>query len=83
MDLFLSVASDTCSEITLAGSEKYYAPCDHLTPDNETLEAFIGELRCRIGNHPIVLDSGRGYWNVGPCPVSYADTVTRPARHPA
>lgn len=34
-------------------------------PTNATLKAFISELQRRIGDHPVVLYSGQGYWNGG------------------
>ena len=36
-----------------------------LTPGNDELGDFIAEVRRRVGNHPIVVYSGRGFWNGG------------------
>jgi GH25 family lysozyme M1 (1,4-beta-N-acetylmuramidase) len=36
-----------------------------LTPGNATLKSFISSLRMLIGKHPIILYSGRDFWNGG------------------
>jgi GH25 family lysozyme M1 (1,4-beta-N-acetylmuramidase) len=36
-----------------------------LTPGNEHLEGFVSELRRRVGDHPIVIYSGKGFWTGG------------------
>jgi hypothetical protein len=48
-----------------ADFEAYNPPRAYLTPSNATLESFIASLRERVGEHPIVLYSGRGFWNGG------------------
>jgi GH25 family lysozyme M1 (1,4-beta-N-acetylmuramidase) len=48
-----------------ADFEAYNPPHAYLTPSNATLESFIESLRERVGGHPIVLYSGRGFWNGG------------------
>jgi hypothetical protein len=36
-----------------------------LDPSNSTLKSYVGHLRDTIGDHPIVIYSGPGYWNSG------------------
>ena len=45
--------------------EHYSDKYPWLTPGNATLKAFVSSLRLRVGKHPIVLYSGRGFWNGG------------------
>ena len=45
--------------------EHYSDKYPWLTPGNATLKSFISSLRLRIGKHPIILYSGRGFWNGG------------------
>jgi GH25 family lysozyme M1 (1,4-beta-N-acetylmuramidase) len=40
-------------------------PNPALTPGNEQLKTFISEVKRRVGDHPIVVYSGRGFWNGG------------------
>ncbi len=40
-------------------------PYEYLTPSNATLKSYIAHLRETIGDHPIVLYSGPGFWNGG------------------
>jgi GH25 family lysozyme M1 (1,4-beta-N-acetylmuramidase) len=36
-----------------------------LTPGNEHLDGFVAELRRRVGDHPIVIYAGKGFWTSG------------------
>jgi len=45
--------------------ERYPPSHPWLTPGNATLKSFISSLRMLIGKHPIILYSGRGFWNGG------------------
>jgi hypothetical protein len=51
--------------VLCADFEAYNPPHAYLTPSNATLESFIASLKKRVGGHPIVLYSGRGFWNGG------------------
>jgi lysozyme len=52
-------------KILMVDFEEYQAPYGYLTPGNEQLETFIDEVKRGVGNHPIVIYSGRGFWNGG------------------
>ena len=63
-DHFLSTIGDDIDGLMLAVDfEAYNYPYGYLTPGNATLEGFIDSLRARIGEHPIMIYSGRGFWN--------------------
>lgn len=71
VDHFLEVvessAGDVAGKIVVVDYEAYpTAGFSHLDPTMRTLEAFVGELRRRIGAHPIVVYAGQGYWNSPP-----------------
>ena len=36
-----------------------------LSPSNATLESFVSHLRARLGGHPLILYSGKGFWEGG------------------
>jgi GH25 family lysozyme M1 (1,4-beta-N-acetylmuramidase) len=63
-----------------------YPGYPYLTPTNATLKAFVKGLRKRIGNHPIILYSGKGFWNggdpSGPVTAYDPDLVTWDANYP-
>src|SRR5215210_2030134 len=40
-------------------------PNPALTPGNDQLEGFIAEVKRRVGDHPLVVYSARGFWNGG------------------
>src|SRR5215216_3889339 len=42
-----------------------YANYPALTPGNDQLKNFIAEVKRRVGDQPIVVYSGRGFWNGG------------------
>ena len=42
-----------------------YGSYPALTPGNDQLMDFIAEVKRRVGDHPIVVYSGRGFWNGG------------------
>jgi GH25 family lysozyme M1 (1,4-beta-N-acetylmuramidase) len=52
-------------KILMVDFEQYNPPHAYLTPGNDTLNKFISALKRRVGDHPIVLYSGRGFWNGG------------------
>jgi hypothetical protein len=63
-DHFLKTIGDDIEGMLLAiDFEAYNAPYGYLTPANGTLEDFVDYLRARVGKHPIILYSGRGFWN--------------------
>jgi GH25 family lysozyme M1 (1,4-beta-N-acetylmuramidase) len=43
-----------------------------LSPGNDQLKDFIAEVKRRVGNHPIIVYSGRGFWNGGDPSGSFA-----------
>jgi hypothetical protein len=65
VDHFLDVVGDVNGKIVMVDFEEYPPPHRYLTPYNATLKGFVAELRRRIGDHPIVVYSGRGFWNGG------------------
>jgi GH25 family lysozyme M1 (1,4-beta-N-acetylmuramidase) len=67
-DLFLRTIEDVGGiddRLLCVDFEAYNPPHAYLTPSNATLESFIESLRKRVGDHPIVLYAGRGFWNGG------------------
>ena len=40
-------------------------PNPALTPGNAQLEGFVSEVKRRLGDHPLVVYSARGFWNGG------------------
>jgi hypothetical protein len=50
------------------GGQYYY-----LTPTNAVLESFVESLRKRVGEHPIVLYAGPGFWDGGTEPSGSFD----------
>ncbi|MEJ7842333.1 MAG: GH25 family lysozyme [Rubrobacter sp.] len=67
VDHFLEVVGDVAGKIVVVDYEAYpTAGFSHLDPTMKTLEAFVGELRRRIGDHSIVVYAGQGYWNSPP-----------------
>src|SRR5215207_9997405 len=52
-------------KILMVDFEEYQAPHGYLTAGNDQLMTFITEVKRRVGDHPIVLYSGRGFWNGG------------------
>jgi GH25 family lysozyme M1 (1,4-beta-N-acetylmuramidase) len=52
-------------KILMVDFEEYQAPHGYLTPGNDQLMTFIAEVKRRVGDHPVVLYSGRGFWNGG------------------
>jgi GH25 family lysozyme M1 (1,4-beta-N-acetylmuramidase) len=65
VDHFLDVAGDVSGKIVMVDFEEYPPPYQYLTPHNATLKGFVAELRRRIGDHPIVIYTGRGFWDGG------------------
>jgi len=79
VDHFLKVAGDVAGKIVVVDYEAYpTAGFSHLDPTMKTLEDFVGELRRRIGDHPIVVYAGQGYWNSPPPngPITHLDVTT-------
>jgi GH25 family lysozyme M1 (1,4-beta-N-acetylmuramidase) len=67
-DLFLRTIEDLGGiddRLLCVDFEAYNPPHAYLTPSNATLDSFIESLRKRVGEHPIVLYAGRGFWNGG------------------
>src|SRR5215212_7146082 len=50
-------------KILLVDFEAYANPA--LSPGNDQLRDFIADVQRRVGDHPIVVYSGRGFWNGG------------------
>jgi len=61
----VSNAGGIDGRLLMVDFEPYNEPFSYLTPTNAVLEAFIESLRKRVGEHPIVLYSGPGFWNGG------------------
>ena len=49
-----------------------YGSSPALTPGNDQLKGFIAEVKRRVGDHPIVVYSGRGFWNGGDASGNFA-----------
>ena len=67
-DLFhrtIETVGGTQGKLIAVDFESYSDKFPWLWPTNATLKAFISALKTRIGNHPIILYSGRSYWNEG------------------
>ncbi|MGH3148790.1 MAG: glycoside hydrolase family 25 protein [Rubrobacter sp.] len=65
VDLFLDAAGDVSDKLVMVDYESY-PNFPSLNPSMETLRAFVTELRERIGDHPILVYAGQGYWNSPP-----------------
>lgn len=53
-------------KILMVDFEEYPAPHGYLTPGNDQLMTFVAEIKRRVGDHhPVVLYSGRHFWNGG------------------
>lgn len=64
-DLFLKTVGDPAGKLLMVDFEEY-ASWPSYTPTNGTLKAFVAELRRRVGpDHPILVYSGRGFWEGG------------------
>jgi len=50
-------------KILMVDFEAYANPA--LSPGNDQLRDFIADVQRRVGDHPIVVYSGRGFWNGG------------------
>lgn len=50
-------------KILMADFEHHPNPA--LTPGNDQLEGFVAEVKRRVGDHPLVVYSARGFWNGG------------------
>ncbi|HEX6709759.1 MAG TPA: glycoside hydrolase family 25 protein [Rubrobacter sp.] len=72
VDLFLETVGDVSGKLVMVDYEGYpHSPS--LSPSEATLRAFVTELRQRIGNHPILVYAGQGYWNSPPANGSIVD----------
>jgi GH25 family lysozyme M1 (1,4-beta-N-acetylmuramidase) len=65
VDLFLNTVGDVSGKLIMVDYEAY-PNFPTLDPTMATLTAFVTELRDRIGDHPILVYSGQGYWNSPP-----------------
>jgi len=72
VDLFLEAAGDLSDKLVMVDYESY-PNFPSLNPSMETLEAFVTELRARIGDRPILIYAGQGYWNSPPPNGSIVD----------
>ncbi len=65
VDLFLEAVGDVSGKLIMVDYEAYpHFPS--LSPTMATLRAFVTELRSRIGDHPILVYAGQGYWTSPP-----------------
>jgi GH25 family lysozyme M1 (1,4-beta-N-acetylmuramidase) len=66
VDLFLNTVGEVSGKLIMVDYEAYPEPFQFLSPTMATLEAFVTELRNRIGDHPILVYAGQGYWESPP-----------------
>jgi GH25 family lysozyme M1 (1,4-beta-N-acetylmuramidase) len=65
VDLFLNTVGDVSGKLIMVDYESY--PNIHsLDPSMTTLTDFVNELSARIDDHPILVYSGKGYWESPP-----------------
>ena len=72
VDLFLEAVGDVSGKLVMVDYESY-PNVRSLDPSMATLRAFVTELRERIGDHPILVYAGQGYWNSPPPNGSIVD----------
>ena len=65
VDLFLDTVGDVSGKLIMVDYEEYPS-VPELSPTMATLTAFVTELRERMGDHPILIYAGQGYWNSPP-----------------
>lgn len=61
VNLFLDTVGDVANKLIMVDYEAYPNFPD-LDPTMETLTKFVTELRNRIGDHPVLVYAGQGYW---------------------
>src|SRR5918998_1456508 len=65
VDLFLEAVGEVSGKLVMVDYESYpHVPS--LSPSKATLRAFVTELREHIGDHPVLVYAGQGYWNSPP-----------------
>jgi GH25 family lysozyme M1 (1,4-beta-N-acetylmuramidase) len=72
VDLFLEAVGDVSGKLVMVDYESY-PNFPSLDPSMATLRAFVTELKERIGDHPILVYAGQGYWNSPPANGSIQD----------
>jgi hypothetical protein len=72
VDLFLEAVGDVSGKLVMVDYESY-SNFPSLVPSMATLRAFVTELKERIGDHPILVYAGQGYWNSPPANGSIQD----------
>ena len=84
VDLFLDTVGDMSGKLVMVDYEAYPNPFQFLSPTMATLEAFVTELRNRIGDHPILVYAGQGYWESPPPngSIQHLDVTTWDAFYP-
>ncbi len=84
VDLFLNTVGDVSGKLIMVDYEAYPQPFQSLSPTMATLEAFVTELRNRIGDHPILVYAGQGYWEEPPPngPITQLNVTTWDAFYP-
>src|SRR5215217_502351 len=93
VDLFLNTVAEVSGKpvgdvsglLVMVDYEAYPEPFQFLSPTMATLEAFVTELRNRIiGDHPILVYAGQGYWNEPPPngSIQHLDVTTWDAFYP-
>src|SRR5215212_5364286 len=65
VDLFLDTVGDVSGKLIMVDYEAY-PNFPSLDPSMATLTEFVTELRNRIGDHPILVYAGQGYWDSPP-----------------
>jgi GH25 family lysozyme M1 (1,4-beta-N-acetylmuramidase) len=83
VDLFLDTVGDVAGKLVMVDYEAY-PNFPELDPTMATLEAFVAELRNRIGDHPILVYAGQGYWESPPPngSIAHLDVTTWDAFYP-
>lgn len=64
VDLFLKTIGDPKGKILMVDFEDYPSWSSY-KPNNDDLKNFIAELKRRVGDRPILVYSGAGWWNGG------------------
>lgn len=64
VDHFLKAAGDLSGQLIMVDFEDYPTYPSY-TPTNRALREFAKELKARIGDRPLLVYSGQGFWNSG------------------
>jgi hypothetical protein len=83
VDLFLDTVGDVADKLIMVDYEAY-PNFPELDPTMATLTEFVTQLRNRIGDHPILVYAGQGYWESPPPngSIEHLDVTTWDAFYP-